>query len=160
MELLAVLVAIMILPGMERASHLREGTVGLCGGTDNKGNTYIVDKLQTTSFPLGAVLMELSAQMQEKGFSLRLGWLPREANQPADDLTNEVFTRFLPEKRVAVTMEDLPFIALRELLSEGAKFQDELADKKAERRGSSGAPVGTEPLRGCKAGRLRERDPW
>ena len=30
-------------------------------GTDNQGNTFLVDKLMTTKYPLGVVLMELAA---------------------------------------------------------------------------------------------------
>ena len=32
-------------------------------GTDTQGNSYLLDKLMTTKFPLGVVLMELACQL-------------------------------------------------------------------------------------------------
>ena len=39
---------------------------------------------------------------------LRLEWRPREENQEADNLTNEIFDGFDPCKRVAIQLGDLP----------------------------------------------------
>ena len=39
-------------------------------GTDNQGNMYLLDKLLTTKYPLGVVLMELSCQLSLRRLSL------------------------------------------------------------------------------------------
>jgi hypothetical protein len=40
------------------------------------------------------VLMQLAQTLSDLGLRLRLQWRPRGENQPADDLTNEVFDKF------------------------------------------------------------------
>ena len=61
LEMLASLVALLLFrPDQERKGSVR-GVVNVCSaGTDNKGNTYVLARWLTTSFPLIAVLMEFS----------------------------------------------------------------------------------------------------
>ena len=112
----------MVLPIPRPEGPLRDAVVGVKAGTDNKGNTYLVDKLLTTSYPLCTVLMEVSAQAQAKGVSMQLGWLPRDANQPADDLTNEVFDKFSEQHQAQVWWEDRPFSAIPDIFRDGLSF--------------------------------------
>ena len=160
-ELLAVLIAVMVLPGVGRRGASCLGSAGLVGGTDNQGNTKLIDKYMTTKFPLCTVLMELSAQTQARSLTLSLGWLPREANQPADDLTNENFAQFAPELRVQVDWGKLGFLVLDDLLREGKRFQEELRTAKESRAIAAGPPGGSVPQsRVGGRGRLRDREPW
>ena len=58
----------------------------------------------TTAYPLGCVLMELSAQLEKMGLMLCLVWKPREENTHADDLSNGRFGAFREENRVKVDL--------------------------------------------------------
>ena len=44
-----------------------------------------------------------AAQMEAKGLRLFPEWIPRESNQEADDLTNELFSAFDLDRRIAVS---------------------------------------------------------
>ena len=50
-----------------------------------------MDKMTTTKFPLGAILMELAHQLSNRRAVLRAQWLPRLQNEEADALTNSDF---------------------------------------------------------------------
>ena len=69
----------------------------LLGITDNLGNSFILDKWMTTSFPSSIILMEVAAQLARLDTTLHLGWAPREQNVEADALTNEEFQCFYPD---------------------------------------------------------------
>ena len=71
--------------------HKLKGVCRVSGGTDNKGNGHVVAKLMTTTFPLGAILMELSAQLELRGMLLDLAWAKREENVLADKVSNGFF---------------------------------------------------------------------
>ena len=87
----------------------------LFSGHRQQGNTSVVQRYMSTKFSLCIVLMELSSQLAKRGLHLGLGWLPREANQPADVLTNSDFSEFSPEKRIEVQWTDLKFKVLDRL---------------------------------------------
>ena len=76
------------------------GTCWIRAGTDNQGNTYAVNKLMSTKFPLTLLVLELSETLRLRNCELGLEWIPREHNQLADDLTNEDFSKFPGERRV------------------------------------------------------------
>ena len=63
LELLGALVSVMVLLPLEEAGAATLGLATLSCGTDNQGTSYLLDKLMTTKFPLGVVLMELSCQL-------------------------------------------------------------------------------------------------
>ena len=46
------------------------GTLTLNCGTDNRSNTYLLDRMMMTKYPLGVVLMELAAQTHLGGMIL------------------------------------------------------------------------------------------
>ena len=56
-------------------------SVSLSCGTDSQGNTYLLDKMMTTKFPLGVVLTELAHQMRRRRAFLIARWLPRLQNE-------------------------------------------------------------------------------
>jgi hypothetical protein len=129
-ELLSTLVAVVL---FTEEGPLSRGLVKLRGGTDNKGNSYIVQKLLTTKWPGAAVLMQLSETLMKRRLWLDLQWVPREQNVEADQLTNLDFTGFCPEKRMAVNLSALAFPLLHELLDEEASFRNELTARKREK---------------------------
>ena len=79
-----------------------EGSAVITGSasTDNKGNAYAAAKLMTTKFPLNAMVMELSEQLEARGSWLKLDWGPRRQNEEADALTNEQFGGFREDLRI------------------------------------------------------------
>ena len=47
------------------------GLITLSCGTDNQSNSYLLDKMLTTKYPLGVILMELAHQMRRRRLVLR-----------------------------------------------------------------------------------------
>ena len=87
------------------------------GVTDNLGNSYIVDRLMSTKFPLDVWLMELAVQQNLRNVQFHLAWHPREQNVEADALSNRDFNGFDPAKRIVFkSLEDLPFVVVPELM--------------------------------------------
>ena len=162
LELFATLLCVMLfLP--ERP--LREaGRLLMSGGTDNEGNGYLLDRLMTAKYPLCCVLMELAAALEDRGARLRLEWVPRERNEPADALSNLEFGQFDPRLRIPVNLAKLPFRVLPELLAAGKDLFEEIAAVKEEREQhlwrKRSSNNGRAPAKEERRKRLKERDPW
>jgi len=122
-------------------------------GTDNKGNSHIVARWLTTSFPLVAVLMELTAVLLEKSCMLELAWTPRLQNVLADSLTNGDFKQFNPELRMRFSFAEYQGRILKPLLQTGSALYGEIAEWKEKRLSKTATKL-------KKAERLREKDPW
>ena len=91
---------------------------------------------------------------------MALGWLPREANQPADDLSNGVVTGFDPELRVPVSCTELAFLVMPRMLTLGQEFLQELQEGRAARRSEAAlGGIGQRERKRARGG-LRDRDPW
>ena len=52
------------------------------------------NKLSSTKYSMYLVLMELSEQMRLRNMIFSIAWRPRDENEEADALTNEVFYKF------------------------------------------------------------------
>ena len=83
LELLGVLVGVMVLMPEVKADAETLGSVTLTCGTDNQGNMLLMDKLLTTKYSFGVVLMELAAQLGRRAAVLRADWIPRLLGLPA-----------------------------------------------------------------------------
>ena len=81
LELLASLVGLMVLVPEAKAVGDTAALLSLSCGTDNQGNTHLLDKMLTTKYPLGIVLMELAHQMRPRRVVLRAHWLPRPESE-------------------------------------------------------------------------------
>ena len=161
LELLGILVSVMVLLPDDEMRAETLGTVSLTCGTDNQGNSYLLDKLMTSKSPLGVVLMELAVQVGLRNAVLRANWLPRLQNEEADALTNSDFRHFDSSKRIHVDLDSLDFKILNKLFAVGDEYVEELAKLKEKdklRRLSSNAEAGRPKRR--KSDALRERDPW
>ena len=160
LELLGVLVGVMaLLP--EDASSEQLGLASFTCGTDNQGNMFLLDKLLTTKYPLGVVLMELSCQLGLRRAAMRANWIPRLQNEEADALTNSDFRHFSKDKEIHVDLDKLPFKIMNELFAEGEDYLKELADlkvKDAEVKAPSSTPQ--KKARKKAADSLRETQPW
>jgi len=98
LELLASVVAVKLWMPQGR-EHIK-ATCCLKGMTDNLGNTFAISKWMSTKFPLTIFVMELSETLRRGNCTLSLGWLRRDKNQLADDLTNLAFKKIDMEFRV------------------------------------------------------------
>ena len=102
--------------------------------TDNRGNSYVVSRMITTKFPLCAVLMELTEQLDLRGSWLQVSWTPRDQNAEADALTNGHFHQFDPALRINMKPEDMSWVLLDEMLKAGGAMTEELLALKAQKR--------------------------
>ena len=107
----------------------------MCGGdTDNKGNSYVVQKLMTTKLPLLAVLMQLSVMLSDRNVWLNLNWVGRLFNVEADALTNSDFSLFDEARRIPVVWSELPLDIMNDMLAVGLAFEQGLNHLKAAKR--------------------------
>ena len=146
-----------LLPDVDLRGGSRSDLPTLSGGTDNLGNTFLLDKLLTTKYPLGDILMEVAHQWR-KGLALRANLVPRLENQESDDLTNREFKSFDVKKRLNVDLERLDVGVLRQLFDVGDSYVKELDEPKAQAKARAGERVGRKHT--LAGERLRERDPW
>jgi hypothetical protein len=164
LELLGTLVSLTVLMPIAEARGDKSALISMTCSTDNQGNSFLLDKLLTTRYPLGVVLMELAHQMKLRRMMLRARWLPRLQNQEADDLTNEEFRHFDPARRIPVRLEDLDFKLMNSLFAAGDDYLKELENtraaekRKLEKKIAEGG--GRPTTKRKKAGGLKESDPW
>eukprot|EP00971_Amphidinium_carterae_P330317 6463288-Amphidinium_carterae.1 len=151
LELLATLVAVMVL--IEPVPvHLRQSAqIELLGITDNQSNAALGGRRMTTKFPLVLTLIELAAQLKRLSLSLNLAWSPREGNQLADDLSNNITGNFNPALRVQVSWESLPFLTLNEFSKVAAEFYAEISKPR---------PPGGRLPASRQARPLKRKEPW
>ena len=83
--------------------------------TDSLVSSMVLGRALTASYPLCLIAMEAAAQMEARGLDLSLSWVPREANQEADDLSNFRFLRFAEENRITADFTNLPIKVLPDL---------------------------------------------
>ena len=141
-----------------------DSVVTLSAGTDNKSNGFALDKLMSTKYPLGLVLMEFSEALSVRKDALQLNWRPREENQPADDLTNSDFSKFDPTLRIPVTVtkeaiNDYKFAVLPQMMEAAEKLHDQIQQTKLK----TGMVKAQAAKKGIKKARLkafRERNRW
>ena len=132
LELLGTLVSLMVLVPVAERRGEASALITLSASTDNQGNTFLLDKLLTTKYPLGVVLMELAHQLTRRRMSLRARWLPRLQNQEADDLTNGEFRHFDSKRRIPVDLDRLGFEVMPVLFPAGDEYLSELERHRAE----------------------------
>ena len=87
-------------------------------------------KLMTTKFPLLAFVAELAVQMESGGWDLELAWVPRDQNQEADAITNDLVDQLDPARRISTAGFEEKFLVLRKMLDLGDTFYQE---KEAQR---------------------------
>ena len=121
-------------------------------GTDNQGNSYAVSRLMSTKYPLTVLIMELSETLRARNCELDLQWIPRDENQLADDLTNQVFTKFPMGCRVQFVGGDTEWLVLSELMEKANEFHLELATEKKRKV--------AEPAKARKVKKQKLLEPW
>ena len=134
--------------------------VSLSCGTDNQGNSFLLDRMLTTKYPLAVVLMELAHQMRMRRLVVRAKWLPRDQNEEADALTNFDFRHFKPENRIEVNLANLGFKVLPELFECGEAYLKDLEAERARQRDLKAKRKGKAFLSRRRGPGLRVTDPW
>ncbi|CAE7249029.1 unnamed protein product [Symbiodinium sp. CCMP2592] len=114
-ELLATLAALHIFGYLTASVDRKELDIECAADTDNQGNSRLLKKGSSTKWPLMLINMQLSDLLFRSSLKLLLRWRPRDENQYADQLTNEIFTNFSDEHRIACTYSDLPLSLLHQL---------------------------------------------
>ena len=90
----------------------------------------------STKYPLTLLVMELSEMLKKHGISATLTWVRRDENQAADDLTNEVFEKFSPERRVRLRSRDIHWLVLDKPMEESSILYKEITGMKEAKRSS------------------------
>ena len=146
LEMLATLAAVIL---FTPASGSR--ALNVCSAaTDNRGNSFVLSRWLTTSFPLVAVLMEMAAVAHERSIDLELMWVPRLQNSLADALTNGDFSSFDPSLRLRFDMSQHKGLVLGQVLEVGEALYEEVREHRTKRVKTSSS----------KEAPLREREPW
>ena len=154
LELLATLCCVVAFP--PEVEDARAGSLTISGTTDNLGNKAVVSRLMTTKYPLVAVLMELAAQLLQRGQMLNLNWAPRLQNLEADALSNADYRGFDAARRVRVNVGAHPWIVLPDMLAAGRSLYEVLRVGKVER---SLSDLGKSSAKKSKVS-FKEREPW
>ena len=161
LELLSSLYAVMAFWPEGKAN---DGAITLTGAgiTENLGNACVVSKLMTTKFPLCAILMELSEQLDCRSSWLRLLWSPRDQNQEADALTNSDFHQFSAANRIHLDPASMKWFVLEEMLEAGGSMTEELVRLRAEKKALRDRmrEVKRKKKKQLASQTLRARDPW
>ena len=107
LELLATLIAVKLWVPDSESRQISK--LAIRGYTDNQSNEALVKKAMTTKFPSTLVLLELAEELAAESCELYIGlmWIRRDANQLADDRTNENFTEFSPDFRIPLKGEEI-----------------------------------------------------
>ena len=154
LEMLATICCIKLF-SLNSARINNNSTCCLTGSTDNKGNTFIINKLMTTKFPSLLLLLELSETLRSLKVSLNLRWRNREANVEADQLTNQDYSSFSPNNRIVVNPVDIKWLVLDRLQGPAEQLYLDLQTMKKVKlstvTGNTKTPA---------AKRLKWRDPW
>ena len=85
-------------------------------------------------------------------------WTPREQNIEADELPNGITRRFRPEHEIKVSVGDLKFIMLDELLDTGEQLYD-FVDNVKKKRAAAG-PLPPRKSHRKPETRLKITHPW
>ena len=161
LELLGTLVSLVVLVPEVNQRGDKSGLITMSCSTDNQGNSFLLDRLLTTRYPLGVILMQLAHEMRKRRMLLRARWVPRLQNQEADDLTNDEFRHFDLAKRIPVDLKDLGFQIMTDLFGVGDAYVEALDKERAELKAKAQSrSVKTSEKEFKRRRPLRESDPW
>ncbi len=103
------------------------------------------------------MVVELSEQLRRRQTELRLGWVRRDRNQEADDLTNEKFDSFDANLRVQVDPLQLKWQVMPMLMAASQELYETIVKEKEARTGT----LKPFPWKKIKASaRIRTAQPW
>ncbi len=148
LEGLAVLFAVQCFrPWLGRRGR---GSVQVPAWTDNQGNSFVLNRLMTSRFPLVCIVMELASILDREDLRLEVSWTPRDMNTEADALSNGVYEGFEDAHRIRADPASMQWEVLDQVMEQGLVFYNQLP-------AASGGPP---PRKRARGERLRFRDPW
>jgi hypothetical protein len=156
LELLATMVAIVLFDPEEKRGGLRG--CALTATTDNKGNSYIVNKLSSTKWPITALLIEVSEQLRCRTAILNLQWVKREDNSQADALTNQDYSLFKAEHRLGGSFADIKWKRLDAIMQASQELYMRIAEQRKRATPVTSTPV--ERKNKKKTRSMKWTDPW
>ena len=106
LELLGTLLCLLLFNFKEESPH--SGVTTISGTTDNRGNSFAMNKFMSTKWPLSPLLIELSEQLRSRQLELHLDWQRRDTNVEADQMTNEDYTSFTACNRIPLDFASVP----------------------------------------------------
>ncbi len=121
--------------------------------TDNRGNQFSLSRLQSSRFPLCAVVMEIAARSEQLRVRLAVDWIPRELNSSADSLAGGICSEFSPHLRCHIDWPNLDWLVLDWVLEMGEHFYRDNCTP-------STAPSAQASRRKRRKVSLRQSDPW
>jgi hypothetical protein len=127
----------------------------LTSSTDNKGNTYIVNKLASTKWPITTLLIELSEQLRRRSAIMDLQWRQRDLNMEADALTNMELDGFDPLLRVGSTFSDIKWLVLPDIMETSVALYKEVQQQRERPKTHLAKSSHHRKPRGMKS-----TDPW
>lgn len=149
LEFLATIIALKLwMKDGEECSVLTEAF------TDNQGNDFILRRGLSTKFPITLMVIEVSEMLRQKKAYATLNWDRREENEAADDLTNEVFTKFKEEKRRIVIASDIEWIVMDKLMKESEVLYTKIRDLKNKAKKKQVQPTEGRERMGRKTGKF------
>ena len=157
LELLAILVGLILFVDVPGEGVSRTGFISFAAFTDNQGNQHLLERYLSTKLPLGAVLIEVAAQLQRRRLDISLEWVPRDQNEEADALTNGDYILFDMSRRVQFKFLDLPFELLKDLAQHMEDFHSEVEERKLRQAELRDRLAST---RTARREQLRLREPW
>lgn len=128
----------------------------MTGFTDNLSNAYLIDRFLTTKFPASLVLMELAKQLDFYNLDLDLAWIPREQNEPSDDLSKGRYEKFDQLKMIKIDFSELNFLVLKDMLEAAMAMDKEIQEKKVSKPKAERTPGDKTPA----DQKLRLLQPW
>ena len=170
LELLATLLCELALPPPMKEA--RNEVLTLSTGADNPGNTTTVSKLVATKLPRCAAMRQLASTLAVNQWRLKLGWIPRNQNFEADELSNGLTHRFRNSNEVKAEPLLEKLTIFNKMIKYGQKLYDDIKTIKVERkeergkkphsekRGKAGAKKHRRKGREEAPKKLKERDPW
>ena len=161
LELTAVFVSVMLF-GNNPAWRGGHRSVMFNAYTDNLGNSHVLKKFASSRYPLCIIVMELAKQLDDLELEMELQWVPRGQPVEADDLTNERFTDFSPDRRIEVDFEKLTFKVMGDLRKLVGELDEEMKLKKTSKEGKVRPREEQPPAKQAKPkkGQMRWEGPW
>ena len=129
LELLATLIALKL--WLKKAGDTAE--VRAEAFTDNKGNSFILQKGLSTKYPITILVIEVAETLRRCDAFATLTWVRRDGNTLADALTNEDFSSFDPQRRKAVIEKELKWHVMDDLLRRSEKLFNEIKEHKMKK---------------------------
>ncbi len=121
--------------------------------TDNRGNQFALSRLQSSRFPLCAVVMEIAARSEQLRLRLSVDWIPREMNAAADALAGGDTVGFSPHLRCHINWPKIKWVVLDWALELGETFYSESGASASISRAQA-------PGRKRRKVSFRQTDPW